>query len=359
MLLLLGLTLGCTNTEPDDSAPDDTSESDADTDTDTDTDTDADTDSVCPEAKVTYTPENGGVQDLTDAFMTGQYVTLAQPGTVEVCPGTWFSRVLLRADIEVIGLGTTPEQTVMSGGESGTIIDVSGPDVSVAVRNVTLDRGAGLDVDHNSGGGGVYCEQQGVVEITDARFTNNFANDGSGLYARNCDITVRNTNFTDNLSEDDGGAFTLWASTATLESVRMERNTSLDGGAMALFESTLSASNLVVADNTASNFGGGIWANDATISLVDAEILRNTNDGSDYGGGLIIHGTASMQRVTFTDNTAPLGGGLFVYYGATVNGTDITFNGNAPEDVYVAGSSTSHTVGDTVTFTCFDDACDL
>ena len=45
----------------------------------------------------------------------------------------WFSRVLVRADVEIVGLGELPKETVLSGGESGTIIDIAGPDVTVSV----------------------------------------------------------------------------------------------------------------------------------------------------------------------------------------------------------------------------------
>ena len=60
--------------------------------------------------------------------------------------------------------------TILSGGESGTIVEVDG--VTTDLRNVTLDRGAGLDVDHNSGGGGVYCEGEGAVYADTVVFSN-------------------------------------------------------------------------------------------------------------------------------------------------------------------------------------------
>jgi len=315
---------------------------------------------------VTFTEDDGSSQDLTDYFESGDYLTLAVPGTLSVCPGTWWARVLLRADIAVVGLGSTPGDTVLSGGESGTIIDVAGPDVAVSISNVRLDRGAGLDVEHNSGGGGVYCEQDGAVTITDTLFTDNTANDGAGLYARDCLVTIAASSFEDNVSEDDGGALTLWTSTATLSDVQFLRNTSLDGGAAALFDSQVSASNVVFSDNTGANLSGGVWSHQteaglSMLTLTDATFSGNVNNGSShYGGGLIVVGAATLTRVTFTGNSAALGGGLYVEPNATVDGTDCDFSGNTPDDIYAStgsGGGSSYTAGSGYSFSCSGGSC--
>lgn len=339
---------------------DETDSGDAvDTDPVEDTDTDEPT-GPCATPKVTFTPDGGGAQDITTFFETGEYLTLAIPGTLEVCPGTWFARVLLRADVTVRGLGETPEQTVLSGGESGTILDVLGPDVHVTVENLTLDRGAGLDVEHNSGGGGVYCEQQGLVTVTDVRFTNNFANDGSGLYSRDCTVDIARSTFTGNLSEDDGGAVTFWFSTVTLEEVEITDNVALDGGGMAAFNSDVTMTDSVVSGNTATQFAAGVWAYESNVIFEDVELEQNVNEGvTQYGGGLVVHGTAELTRVDFVNNSAPKGGGLFVYYDAVVDGTSCDFAGNEPDDIYAADDPSGHSydAGSSYSFSCAENAC--
>ena len=82
--------VGCS--PADDSGPTE-ADTDTDTDTDTDSDTDTDTEGPCLERVVTFEPTNGGAQDVTSFFETGEYLTLGIPGTLSVCPGTWFSRV--------------------------------------------------------------------------------------------------------------------------------------------------------------------------------------------------------------------------------------------------------------------------
>jgi hypothetical protein len=359
-LWLLVMGLWCCkgpDTGPQDSGQHDSSDT---TDTGGGEDTSDDTDAPCAEPWVSFTTQDGNVQDVSDFFTTGDYMTLAVPGTLQFCPGTWWARVLIRADVAVIGLGDSPAQTILSGGEAGTILDISGPDVLVTVDNVTFDRGAGLQVEHNSGGGGIYCDQEGTVFVQDAIFSNNFANDGAGMYAQSCTLNVSAASFVDNLSDDDGGAFTVWDSTVDMADVDFQSNDALDGGAMAMFDSVVNISRATFADNTGSNFSAGIWVYQSDIRLTDVTLQGNVNDGSDYGGGLIVHGSAVLERVTFQDNSAPLGGGLFVYYGATVDGNDCDFSGNTPQDIYAArteGGGTSYDADSDYSFSCHDDKC--
>ena len=324
------------------------------------TDTDTGTSGPCATPAAIFIDADGDETDLTDALTTGEYTTLSEPGTLSVCPGTWFARLLLRADIEVVGLGAEPSETVLSGGESGTILDLGGPR-QFTVRNLTLDRGAGLDVEHNSGGGGLYCEENGTVTVEDVTFSNGFANDGAGMYAVRCTVELTDTVFIDNLSEDDGGALTLWESTATLRGVTFENNTALDGGAMALFSSDVSIEDTVIVDNVASYFAGGIWQYDSTLALRDVTLSGNLNSGP-FGGGLWSYGSATLERVAFTDNTVSgNGGGLYVYFDSEVSGTDCDFSGNSPDaiwtDDYSDEGGVSHTAGTGYSFQCGANTC--
>ncbi len=375
LLLSLVACDGADKTEtgaPDDTdtgAPDDTDTGDTDETGDTDSgDTDSgDTDSgdppvePCPDgATVTFEHTDGATEDVTDALLTGTYLTLDAPGRLLVCPGTWYARVLARASVEVVGLGADPEDTVLSAGEVGTILDILGPDVAVTASNVTFDRGAGLDPDHNSGGGGIYCNGYGAVSVYDSVFTNNFANDGAGLYASDCEVTLEGVTFADNLSEDDGGAFTLWYSNATLTDVTFRDNEALDGGGMAMFYSTATLTNVTFENNRSGYVAGGLWGYYSDLVLQDVAFTGNVNTGAD-AGGLLVYGSAVMDNVTFTDNSAPRGGGLFVYWQAVIDATSCDFAGNSPEDIFVADYSEaggqSVTAGADYSFACAANVC--
>lgn len=309
-------------------------------------------------ATATWTGDDGATEDLTEAFQRGDYVTLDLPGTLGFCPGTWFARIVARAEVTVEGLGDGPGDTVLSAGELGTILDVSGS--ALAVENLTLDRGAGLDVAHNSGGGGIYCAEEGTVSVEDVVFSNNVANDGAGLYADGCTVTVHDSRFTDNASDDDGGAMTLWYSTATLQRVAFAGNTALDGGAAAIFYSTAFLREVEFIDNVATHFAGGVWASESSVVVIDAVFDGNVNIGED-GGGLLINGEATLTGAAFTDNEAGAGGGLFVYQQAVVTASACDFAGNLTDDVWVADDSEaggySLSPGQDASFSCASNVC--
>lgn len=341
----------------------DTESGDTEVDTTTDsTDSTDDTDpgeGPCATPRVTFTQSDGSKQDVSSFFSSGDYLTLGVPGTLEVCPGTWFARVVLRANVDVVGLGTARGDTVLSGGESGTILDIAGPNVTVNVRNVTLDRGAGLDVEHNSGGGGLYCEQQGKVVVRQVDFTNGVANDGAGLYVRDCDLDVEDARFENNVSEDDGGAITMWSSTGRFKDITVTDNEALDGGAMALFDSTVSVEDAQMSGNKAGNFSAGVWVYNSELTMTDVELSRNVNTGRDFGGGLIVQGKATLTRVSFLNNTAPEGAGVYVYFDGVVDGYSCNFSGNMRDDIFAAAPDGGESLngGSGFSFHCSENTC--
>lgn len=370
-----GLLLGCRGGDKDGaphdtSAPEDSADDSGD-DTNADGDDTADSGdsgavAACPEPTVTFEHEDLSTEDLTGALLAGTYTTLDRPGRLLVCPGTWFARLLVRANVEVVGLGDAPADTVLSGGESGTILDVVGPDVALTVRNLSLDRGAGLDVDHNSGGGGIYCASFGTVTVDGVSFTNNFANDGPGMYTEDCTVLVSNSEFTDNLAEDDGGAATFWYSEVTMDQVTFTNNLALDGGALAVFYGNASLSNMTFRTNSSDIYSGGLWfygGEFGSLTLTDSTFEGNLNEGD--GGGVWIYAkdtqSATLERVSFTGNGAGRGGGLFVYYDSKVTGTDCAFDANSPEDIYAADYSeaggVSYTGGAGYSFSCEANVC--
>ncbi len=362
-VMLLGL-ISCS------AAPDSAQDSGGDADSAADTGDTADTaletgqDTAGPEwcerAEVTFHGLDGAILDVTESFLTGTYLTLDAPGTLHVCQGTWYARVLIRAAVVVEGHGIVPGDTILSGGESGTILDVLGPAGTLEVSNVTLDRGAGLDVDHNSGGGGIYCEGEGTVRVEDVVFSNNIANDGPGLYVRQCETTVLRSEFVGNVAEDDGGAATIWYSNASFDEVNFSGNSALDGGALCVFYSAATVTNSTIVGNESEHFAAGVWVYESTIVMSDTLIEGNHNPVND-GGGMTVAGEGSLTRVSFVVNESPRGGGLFVYYESVVACDSCSFAGNIAEDVFVADYSeaggVSLTGSEDWSFSCAGNVC--
>ncbi len=357
LLMLIGLacngdtadTASCTE-DCDSAAPDDTDEP---------TDDTGEATGPCADPTVTFVRDDGVIEDYTTELTDGTYITLKFPGELQICPATWFARVVIEDDVRVVGLGDTRADTVLSGGEQGTVLDVTDGSV-VSVENLTLDRGLATDIKHNSGGGGLYCENFSEVYVENVTFSNGAGNDAGGLYAYECDVEVVDAEFYGNVVEDDGGAVSLWLSNSSFRDVTFRDNLALDGGAMAMFSSTVTITDALFDDNTSTNFAGGIWVYQSSLTMSDSIISDSSNPSGLSGGGLIVYGDATLSNVTFTDNTGPVGGGVFVEVDSDITAASCTFSGNDPDDVYIADYSKEGGVaysGVAGTFSCESADC--
>lgn len=299
---------------------------------------------------VRFTDRDGGETDLTDAFTDGDHVTLRDDGTLRFCPGIWFVRLEVEADVAIVGSGA--DRTTLSGGEQGTVVAVRG--AAVEITGVSIDRGRALGGGNVAKGGGVWCDAGSRVSIADSSVTNNRAYDGGGVYADDgCTLIATDVRFADNVAEDDGGAIgTYFGRRVALTRVVVEHNTARDGAAVFLFGSALEVADATFTDNVAVSHGGAIHAYDSPMTATDTTFAGN--QGS-VGGALLVGGETTLERVVFTDNHADTGGALFAYVSVTTTGTDCSFVANEPEDVVTSGGS--YVLGEAVDFVCDGQGC--
>lgn len=118
-------------------------------------------------------------------------------------------------------------------------------------------------------------------------------------------------------------------------------------GAGILIENALETrlENIRVINNSAENNGGGIYALNAGLKLINSEISNNT--AANDGGGIGVVGgfgsDVSLQNVTISNNQAnPLTGGLFINssfgQNALVRFVTVAFNSEGSSDSQILGS---------------------
>ncbi len=98
-----------------------------------------------------------------------------------------------------------------------------------------------------------------------------------------------------------------------------------------LGSNTVTMNGLTIQNGNQNN-GGGIFVNNSSIlNLSDATLTGNNNNGSGNagsGGAIHVHGTANLNRVLLSGNTAATGGGIG-FHGATGGSlTNVTISGN-------------------------------
>ncbi|MEL6347064.1 MAG: putative metal-binding motif-containing protein [Myxococcota bacterium] len=239
--------------------------------------------------------------------------------------------------------------TITGGGISGplnyaltvTDTDVTNNTVTRIGGGIYMSDGtlSGVTLEDNEAlnGGGLYVEGGTVTVDASTTITSNDAvststqdSFGGGVFVQDATVTFNAaTEISENTADYGAGGFAYQASTvsggAWTENIAGE-----DGGGLYIGSGGATLSDATVSDNLAP-YAGGVFLTGAPSSLTDTDI--RSNEGSTFGGGLIIFGDFSDALVidvsggSIDDNTAPFAGGVHIEsVSATFDGTTITNN---------------------------------
>jgi len=303
----------------------------------------------------TFTSTDGTARDLTDALSTGEAVTLTEDGTLEVCTGTWFALVVVEAVVTVRGLGDGPEETVLSGGESNTVLAVDGG--VLTVEKLTLDRGAARGEGNQQAGGGARCTGGGELVLREVIVSSSTAYDGGGVYGGDgCSVTIEDAVFTDNTATDDGGALRFDDSTVWMSGVQVSGSLAKDGGALIAQDSALALADVHFADNRSTDSqGGAILHYWGTLEISDSTFSANSS--LMVGGALALFGQTLLEGVVFGANESERGGAIQHYpEHGSLQCVGCSFEDNAPDDVALEGGD-AYTFGSEASFSCDSGGC--
>lgn len=163
-------------------------------------------------------------------------------------------------------------------------------------------------------GGGVYLDG-GAGAVTANRFEGNEAGgDGGGLRVKLSTARVTDNTFTANTAVQSGGAAKVSHAPAMLRGNVFRANTAWKGGALALDES---ASALVgdAFERNVAGTGGGLFVSDGWEGPVLEDCVFTSNVASSRGGNIAIEllpGIRTLlRRVELISGAADLGGGLY------------------------------------------------
>jgi hypothetical protein len=184
--------------------------------------------------------------------------------------------------------------------------------------------------DQYTKGGGILFEPAGAAStmvLQDSEVNANIAPEGGGVYVncpRNarCDVDITRTRITNNLAGTNGGGLVVDAAVGTVrvQSCVVSGNQGSIGGGVHVIDGDLICAETTVAENLASQDGGGILFfpnnTDSILTLTGVTINNNTALGG-RGGGLHVGGGCLLaNQLHVISNTAGTDGG-----GISVNGT--------------------------------------
>ncbi len=281
----------------------------------------------------------------------------------------------------VLTAGSAATVLTIDNGETVAVsnLAIDGAAQGVEVRTSTLTLTSVHVTDHagRTPGAGVGLYDGGTLTVDSCVFARNTANtsyDGGGIYASDSTLTISNSTFRDNAG-NQGGAIYIDNTVANLTDVTVDGNiaSSHGGGIRIRYDASLVADRLTVTNNTSAARGGGLSAYQADIEITDgvfdgnsagtaggglhldqtsataatisAEITNNSAgttggglhadtltllfdgeisnnaaaDDNDGGGIYSINADLTLDGVTLTDNRSGTGGGIFAFYGGTID----------------------------------------
>ncbi len=131
------------------------------------------------------------IQAAIDSAVLGDIVMLS--------PGSYSESLVMRGGITLMGTGSRPEDTVLSGDYLHKILSLVGDEEPVRIENLTFQDGF-------AGNGAAVTVDGGDVTFIDVHFIGNTAaSDGGALFALNSRVMLRDCIFYANYSLGGGG----------------------------------------------------------------------------------------------------------------------------------------------------------
>ena len=284
-------------------------------------------------------PADAGVTvcagDATSPSLAAAVADAPDGATISICGGFYAERLTVAGKrLALVGMEDAAG-TVIDGGGAGPVITITaGADVTI--RGLTFQNGVAEE------GGALLCDASKVA-ITDSVLRDSAAGDiGGGAALRDCTgvlagnaitgnrarvgggltvirgaLELTGNTIADNTATNDGGGIYFHhADGAVFQSNHVHHNRcDDDGGGVRIFETAMTVVDNLVEDNTTADGGGGIRVSHVP-SLFIANVIRN-NDAGGTGGGIDMDNDAStiMGGEISGNHASGSGGGIFHWIG--------------------------------------------
>ena len=165
-------------------------------------------------------------------------------------------------------------------------------------------------------GGAIQCWTTSTATISGSTFQGNSAYSAGAIYAHNI-LTITDTIFTENTSAFRGGAVALFSGNSDVATIidgcEFTNNTGGYGGGLFAMDRGAITTNTTFTSNTATQRGGGAWAENPGAVLTFNNVEFNDNTATYDGGAICADASASLivADSDFNRNTANTGGAIW------------------------------------------------
>ena len=262
--------------------------------------------------------------------ISGETITFALPsGSVINLTG---GELLVNKNLTINGPGAnllSVQRSAASGTPAFRIFNIASGNFNVTISSLMIANGNTTD---SYGGGGIFNNSTGTVNVANSIVSSNTAPIGGGIVNNATGmVNVTNSIVSSNSAVIGGGMLNQSGGYVSVTNSIISGNStsSGDGGGGIYNTGRLTITYSTISGNNAqSGRGGGIYDTGHGMFVEKCTISGNSASGS-YGGGIY---NDSATAVTITDSTisgnaASFGGGMFSF--GTVNVTNCTFSANS------------------------------
>lgn len=247
--------------------------------------------------------EDGSLQHPFDEVQ--ESISVASDGdTIVVLPGTYDENIdLLDKNIRLTSSGGAA-RTTLTQTAGGPVVTMNGYQTnSTELQGFTIEGGTGVPTSYGPLGGGVFCGSAAPV-ISKCIIKNNFAQVGGGIFLHAGQVAstipaIVDCRFNDNVGAVWGGGLAILKLSSVADGWVDVRNCSFykngaaQGGGVAViyldpglipFIGFPVFQNVVIANNAATQFGGGIFSYNISTYVANCTIYGNTAGA--FAGGI-------------------------------------------------------------------------
>ncbi|ETR73626.1 MAG: hypothetical protein OMM_00803 [Candidatus Magnetoglobus multicellularis str. Araruama] len=258
--------------------------------------------------------------------------------TIRVYAGTYFENInFFGKEITVLSINGV-ESTIIDGQSQNSVVKFVNGEQNAMLQDFTIQNGQAAF------GGGIFINASSSPVIKNCIIKNNIAqNDGGGLFASSgSHPKIYNCVFQNNTAENGAGLVCKNSSSPHIaNTVFTNNNASNNGGAIYVYYRSMpKIQNVTIDHNSAAKQGGGIFSEGAGVNIQDTYITNNEsllgaglaiidnddlenrssislsfikgNSAEQNGGGLYLNqASISMENCVVFGNHATLGHGIF------------------------------------------------
>jgi len=227
---------------------------------------------------------------------------------------------VIESTVTIMGNGVTLSR---NSEDQFRILEVNGEDANLTLNSATISGGQ-LD---NGRGGGIACNDA-HMQIVDSTISGNSAENAGGIDFYGCTATMHNTTVSNNSASSWGGGVYAEYSDVVITDSIIVGNSAVDGGSgIENYLASVIVENSTIVDNATEGRGAGIQNWEAIIALNDCTLSGNSaRQGggvhNNYGGQLYIN-----NSIVKDNNASSYGGGianendsLMVFEASTISG---------------------------------------